>query len=186
MWGEAMRKRRIVSAVATVISGLLLASIVTLWVRGMWVRDLFYFESKAWIRSVTSESGIFSYTVQRDFLDEPPGSRVPSPVFDGRGFRHDFAPTDFPFNWKRLGFGFTQYTIGIDRRDRVEIVEIHIPCWALALAFGWPPGLSLIRWFRRRRVAPGCCIHCGYDLRAHKVGDKCPECGAAISLADVG
>jgi hypothetical protein len=24
------------------------------------------------------------------------------------------------------------------------------------------------------------CAHCGYDLRAHKVGDKCPECGKVI------
>ena len=25
------------------------------------------------------------------------------------------------------------------------------------------------------------CQHCGYDLRAHHLGDKCPECGTLIS-----
>jgi|GEM_PF-4177911 len=27
------------------------------------------------------------------------------------------------------------------------------------------------------RLLGKCCLKCGYDLRAHKPGDRCPECG---------
>jgi len=33
---------------------------------------------------------------------------------------------------------------------------------------------------RRFRERHGLCLTCGYDLRAHKPGDKCPECGTVI------
>ena len=29
------------------------------------------------------------------------------------------------------------------------------------------------------KVVPGKCRKCGYDLRAHKAGERCPECGTA-------
>jgi hypothetical protein len=44
-------------------------------------------------------------------------------------------------------------------------------CWAA-------PKLSTARR-RRQRRALGQCLRCGYDLRAHAPGDRCPECGAA-------
>ncbi|HEY7115886.1 MAG TPA: hypothetical protein VH475_04840, partial [Tepidisphaeraceae bacterium] len=37
--------------------------------------------------------------------------------------------------------------------------------------------LGLSAWRRYRRVAPGCCPRCGYDLRASP--ERCPECGYA-------
>jgi len=33
---------------------------------------------------------------------------------------------------------------------------------------------------QRRRFQSGCCRQCGYNLSAHKTGDRCPECGATI------
>jgi len=66
--------------------------------------------------------------------------------------------------WLWLGFwaDFTQPQFGI-------------PTWTLVLATAILP---YRRWCRSRRVLPGCCVTCGYDLRASK--DRCPECGTAI------
>ena len=40
--------------------------------------------------------------------------------------------------------------------------------------------LTRIGRTKRRWKKLGLCLHCGYDLRAHKPGDKCPECGTLI------
>ena len=48
-----------------------------------------------------------------------------------------------------------------------------------ALVFAILPAIktrSLLRTRRRNRA--GLCPRCGYDLRAHRGGDRCPECGA--------
>ena len=36
---------------------------------------------------------------------------------------------------------------------------------------------------RRRayRLRHNLCLNCGYDLRVHKPGDKCPECGTSFA-----
>jgi hypothetical protein len=58
-----------------------------------------------------------------------------------------------------------------------------VPYWALAAATGALPALwvphAVRRVYRRRK---GRCVRCGYDLRAS--GDRCPECGAAITPSD--
>jgi hypothetical protein len=57
------------------------------------------------------------------------------------------------------------------------------PDWALAVASGIPPVISLAwlpaRLRRRRRERAGLCVVCGYDLRAS--AERCPECGTPIS-----
>jgi hypothetical protein len=37
------------------------------------------------------------------------------------------------------------------------------------------------RWHSRRRVQNHLCSTCSYDLRSHKPGDKCAECGAPVA-----
>ena len=53
-----------------------------------------------------------------------------------------------------------------------------IPMWTLLVAAALP---TVILWHRDRckKVKPGCCLTCGYDLRASK--KTCPECGTAIA-----
>jgi len=70
-----------------------------------------------------------------------------------------------------------------------ETKVIATPCWLLApLLALWPlTSLTLLirrRTRRRRRIATGRCLHCGYDLRATpfpsgETLSRCPECGAA-------
>ena len=55
------------------------------------------------------------------------------------------------------------------------------PCEILATPFALPSltwaVLAYRREQRRKRIAAGRCVACGYDLRASK--GRCPECGAA-------
>lgn len=61
-------------------------------------------------------------------------------------------------------------------------LRIGMPFWPLILL-----GLVLVgatargwrNWWRSRLAAAGCCVACGYDLRAS--GGACPECGVARS-----
>ncbi len=49
------------------------------------------------------------------------------------------------------------------------------PLWMPALLFGLP---AAALWCNRRRIPPGHCRACGYDLTGN-VSGRCPECGAA-------
>ena len=55
-------------------------------------------------------------------------------------------------------------------------IETMIPWWAITLMAAGLPAIWLRRWRKRRAtVRAGCCVICGYDLRA--TPDRCPECG---------
>ena len=77
--------------------------------------------------------------------------------------------------WTRAGFyastGF---------RPRLQVVNVVIPHWFVALPFASVPAWHAARAVRRRwRLARGRCRKCGYDLRG--TPGACPECGAAAS-----
>ena len=56
-----------------------------------------------------------------------------------------------------------------------------VPYWLLVLLTAIPALLGGRRWLRNRRLARrGLCRQCGYDLRAHQPGDRCPECGTPV------
>jgi hypothetical protein len=107
------------------------------------------------------------------------------------------APPDSPSTmWERIGF--VHHVFESDSSGAAPVVgrtaqgliitvampggtENHrtlgIPHWVFVLALLVLPLLRFL-WVRRQnsRAKQGCCIECGYDLRA--TPDRCPECGA--------
>ena len=53
------------------------------------------------------------------------------------------------------------------------IYSLRLPLWIPFLAIGIP---SFILWRRNRKIQPGHCRTCGYDLTGN-VSGKCSECG---------
>ncbi len=53
---------------------------------------------------------------------------------------------------------------------------ITLPLWLPFLLTAIP---TVILWRRDRRIPPGHCQRCGYDLTGN-VSGRCPECGSAI------
>ena len=57
----------------------------------------------------------------------------------------------------------------------------QFPLWTLVgLFFSLACGIALLT--RKMHSKPGVCVKCGYDLRMHKAGEKCPECGAVVRV----
>ena len=91
---------------------------------------------------------------------------------------------DFPFNgwniqWRPLewgqAFGFTLpgWRFGPNTSGAMRI-PLWIPTTLLLL--------PVVFWWRRdrRRIRPGCCLRCGYDLTGNTSG-VCSECGEKLT-----
>jgi hypothetical protein len=87
--------------------------------------------------------------------------------------------------WKE-GLCLPKFTKGIEHHGQSGEFEsrniiVVAPHWFLILLSAILPLREYVR-YRRRRWIRRCqelclCIHCGYDLRAHQPGQRCPECG---------
>lgn len=72
--------------------------------------------------------------------------------------------------------------------ERRWTITVRLPCWLLVLLFAFPPALwvqARQRWKREDRRRAGRCANCGYDLRAHCPGQRCPECGEPVPAGGV-
>lgn len=67
--------------------------------------------------------------------------------------------------------------------ERQLQIIVVVPHGVVALAAAVLPWLWLRRFRQLRPVNAGLCPKCRYDLRAHKPGDKCPECGTAVTAS---
>jgi hypothetical protein len=90
--------------------------------------------------------------------------------------------------WRFAGFAFASHTVSHDRDDGSSVTPIAVRTECFAIPDYLIVALLMIYpaiWIRRRRNASrqaimGHCAACSYDLRAHRPGDKCPECGALV------
>jgi hypothetical protein len=57
---------------------------------------------------------------------------------------------------------------------------VTLPYWFLTAVAALPLAFRVWGRMRRRPAAENACVTCGYDLRAHKPGERCPECGTVI------
>ena len=92
-------------------------------------------------------------------LPHQPGWEI---IRDPDGFKR---PGDSPPSWRLCAFGTSSsgtYT-GVNLLLVIVVTSI--------LPTQWLYGVLLRRW----RIRHGCCVCCGYDLRATR--DRCPECG---------
>lgn len=92
-------------------------------------------------------------------------------------------------NWGFSDDGLRSY-LGVAYGTRVELgstaisefsTHLVIPYWLPLAVAGLPWGIWGVGRLLRRHARPGLCRKCSYDLRAHKVGEKCPECGTVVS-----
>jgi hypothetical protein len=64
---------------------------------------------------------------------------------------------------------------------RVVVIRYWLPVVLLSIPLLTFCGVRMVRFLRHRsRRIAGLCPTCHYDLRAHKPGDRCPECGTPI------
>jgi hypothetical protein len=185
---------------------LLLAALLTCWVRSEFVGDLF-----SWVREwqqdgqhythhvrVWPESGRFLVSINR--LTDPVNS--PDPI--GRDLLTSLPTTEnahWEYSYTRLRsmrcrfnvfgkdsiFGQAVYSVGLAYTPQPQGFDLIIPFWLLTgitILFALVPTRSLLRRVKRNRLlATGLCPKCSYDLRSHTSGEKCPECGSSIPPA---
>jgi hypothetical protein len=181
-----MRRRflHILFRLLTLLSSLLFIATLFLWLRSYWREDA----AKA--GGPTNEWSLES-TLGSISISYPRGLARPSGWY---WTTQKITPT-----WeaiRRQGFFFRQYSSDKEvffttiqdppTGDPPETFSrgyifnvLIIPYWAPTLLFAGLPAFWLFQ-HRPRRLKPGLCPKCRYDLRAHAPGQKCPECGTLI------
>ena len=170
--------RRALHHVFTILSALSLLLCVAMC--AMWVRKpnpIIWGDGTAGIQyQLVASCGYVYLCTSSELRPLPPGARAGTMPY-GEG-------------WAALGIGQMQYVdVGL-KADLKTLVPgtyghhtetfVALP-WLLLLTVllpAWACARYLRKSFARRRAATGCCPTCGYDLRAHSAGDRCPECGA--------
>ena len=123
--------------------------------------------------STSYHSGLLGQHGPRDsWIEWETNPAANSVVVGGTGF------------WNRRGFAYVHNRSGNYSGTFSWWRGGMFPLWAafsMFLVFPATAGIASAR--RRRQKCRGLCTNCGYDLRAHRGGERCPECGGPITAA---
>ena len=186
--GMLRRLRRILFHSAAAGSALLLVAVLILWPRSYFRRDTIHFNPGT----------------GRCYVIQAGGGRFEAVAMTSeafpKGFEYFRGQFSFGDGWQSWSYGDHSPTVA-DKFHTHKFLGcvcsaafpnssiypadfVVIPDSYLAIVSAIMPAIWLATRKRRRRkdrLAHGLCLKCGYDLRAHKPGDNCPECGTAIT-----
>ena len=157
------RLPRILLTAATAVSLGLSVATVALWVRSHWRWDYAWYQDALRCSAVHSKGGQVAFAT---IPYEPPEAFGPLPQLVGASVTREAGES-----WSDSRSGFDWWLPTGTRGFTCHLVAPH---WFVTLVLGAAPVAAAARAvLRRRRVAPGRCPTCGYDLRAPP--DRCPE-----------
>ena len=182
--GRTVRRLgRILLNVTTVVSLLLSVAAVVLWVRSYRVADSVKHVTLIGRRPASPGEEEYAPYVYRhaslgsgcglfDFVWVVTGGDELEPGEVGWSYE-SHPPTQLSMGGSLAGrLGFSYYWEG-------PLRNVIVPAWAVAAPAGMVGASGLWRELRTRRrgrrIRSGCCVRCGYDLRA--TPGRCPECG---------
>lgn len=176
--GLMTRVGRILVNVGTLASFVVCAAAVVFWGRGCWFYDRYaaHVHERTQV-AVYSLEGAFGVTVSTT----EPGGRLQSAEDGVYSFR--LRDDDWPGGWPLGRFYRHSSSWGNGSDPGLNSDDFEAPSWLCVGLSGAP---AVVWWARRRRRVrrsrEGCCVGCGYDLRA-TLG-RCPECGMAVSARE--
>jgi predicted RNA-binding Zn-ribbon protein involved in translation (DUF1610 family) len=185
--GYNQRMRRGLFNFCTALSLLILLATPALWWHSQAHRDELSYGTPSGTHGIVFVGGRCGY----HFVDQGPAAR-------GWRLRATALPAEHAFNrWSYLDVqrdpqAYSLEFLGLfyfHLRGHGEgrLVQLVIPDTYYIILAAILPILWLVDHNRRRRLRErrdqNLCATCGYDLRAHKPGDKCPECGTVIARA---
>jgi len=189
---------------ATTVSLLLGAAVITLWIRGRWVDELFNITTydlgpdRVQQHSTYLMSGLGGLSISRSQTEES----MASGLFKARGNSFSWSrafrePAWYPVagpirsgeekGTERQWHGFeVQSREYLDRLLAAQAsgsVSVTVPDWTLLVPSAAILAVWLMRlarqWRKRRRALAGRCPVCNYSLTGN-ISGTCPECGTPI------
>lgn len=167
---------------ASVLSLLLCAATVVLWIRGYSRSDDVCFNgTPCFLIGVQRGSLLFEYQWPHND-DIPPGYQS---ITWNSPRSPDWSHWLYTISHHNV-CGFALYTFrwrGVTAGARQVTAEsVEIPYWFVATVFFSLPAYKLRFHRRGRRIASGLCTACGYNLTGNMSG-ICPECGTPVNPA---
>ena len=168
--------RRVLFNAAALLSALLLVAVLGLWIESYSFRhELGSHCRSCWIGVASAEGGLLLGVrpgrLPRTwaFVSGNDDTHLPVPMM-----YHSVTIYGRTFDWRRAGFA---YAWNQQFGPSLRLHLVLLPYWSIALILAVLPTTWLIKRLRKR---PGCCRHCGYDLRGNRESSTCPECGQAM------